>query len=144
MKVVLDANVLLAAYGFGGTCYEVVELCFARHEIIVSDHILSEFQEHLHGKFRAGEQRAQRISDRLRSTVTLVTPAVVNPDACSDPDDLPVLGTLAASGGDCLVTGDRDLLDLRAFKGYPILSPREFLDRQSESASASGPSDQPG
>jgi uncharacterized protein len=130
VKVVLDANVLLAAYGFGGTCYDVVEFCLARHEIILSDHILSEFQEHLHGKFGAGEQRAQRIADRLRSTVTVITPAVVNPDACSDPDDLPVLGTLVAAGGDCLVTGDRDLLDLGAFSGHPILSPRQFLDRQ--------------
>jgi putative PIN family toxin of toxin-antitoxin system len=130
VKVVLDANVLLAAYGFGGTCYDVLELCLARHEIVLSDHILSEFREHLHGKFGADEQWAQQLSDRLRSTVTVVVPAV-EPNACSDPDGLPVLGTLVAASGDCLVTGDRDLLDLGAFSGRPILSPREFLDRQS-------------
>ena len=30
--------------------------------------------------------------------------------------------------GDCIVTGDKDLLVLRQFRGIPIHSPREFAD----------------
>lgn len=130
MKVVLDANVLLAAYGFGGTCFELVELCFARHDLFVSEYILEEFQTHLQGKFHAEKEQASRIVERFRSSVNCVTPIAVSADACPDPDDLPVLGTLIAAEAHCLITGDKALLQMKSFNGHPILSPREFLDCQ--------------
>jgi len=130
MKVVPDANVLLAAYGFGGTCRELIELCLVRHEIVVSEYILEEFLEHLQGKFHAHPDRAREIVDRFRSAVTCVVPARVDADACCDPDDLPILGTLVAAKAHCLITGDKVLLTLKTFNGQPILSPREFLDCQ--------------
>jgi len=34
-----------------------------------------------------------------------------------------------SAAADCLVTGDRDLLDIRQFHGIPILSPRAFHDQ---------------
>ena len=44
-----------------------------------------------------------------------------------DPDDAPVLATLAAAKADVLVTGDGDLLALRG--KYPIDTPAEFVRR---------------
>jgi putative PIN family toxin of toxin-antitoxin system len=130
MKVVPDANVLLAAYGFGGTCRELIELCLTRHEIVVSEHILWEFLKHLQGKFHVHPDQAKEIVEHFRSGVMCVTPAEVKADACSDPNDLPVLGTLIAAKAHCLITGDKVLLNLKLFHGCPILSPREFLDCQ--------------
>ncbi len=46
-----------------------------------------------------------------------------------DPDDDSTLGLLVAAGAEVIVTGDRDLLVLRAFRGIPIVSPRDFLER---------------
>ncbi len=129
MKVVLDANVLLAAYGFGGVCLELVELCLAQHDLVLSEHILIEFHNHLRGTFGVSESQAAAITDRLRAAALCVTPSTVSTDACPDPDDLPVLGTLAAAGADCLVTGDKALLALGSFSGHPVLSPRQFLER---------------
>ena len=59
----------------------------------------------------------------------VVEPSPVAEEAVSDPDDLPVLGTLLAGNADCLVTGDHELLQLKTFQGTPILSPRAFYDR---------------
>jgi predicted nucleic acid-binding protein len=45
---------------------------------------------------------------------------------------LPVCGRPLRSGAkqaDFLVTGDKYLLDIGEFRGIPIVSPREFLDR---------------
>jgi hypothetical protein len=53
----------------------------------------------------------------LRTECELVQPAQVDRDACRDPSDLPVLGTLLAANADCLVTGDTDLLALGEFRG---------------------------
>jgi hypothetical protein len=43
------------------------------------------------------------------------------------PEGTPILATLIASGADVLVSGDRDLLELRG--KYPIQSPAEFVRR---------------
>ncbi len=44
-----------------------------------------------------------------------------------DPKDAPILATLMVSGADVLVSGDRDLLELR--KQHPIQTPAEFVRR---------------
>jgi predicted nucleic acid-binding protein len=46
-----------------------------------------------------------------------------------DPDDHRVLECGWSGSADAVVTGDRDLLQLREFRGILLLSPREFLER---------------
>ncbi len=46
---------------------------------------------------------------------------------CRDPDDDKLLETALAGDATCLVTGDRDLLDMHPFRGVPILNPTSFL-----------------
>lgn len=52
---------------------------------------------------------------------------------CRDPDDDKFLETALAGGADCLITGDRDLLEMSPFTGIPILAPAAFLEMQRES-----------
>jgi putative PIN family toxin of toxin-antitoxin system len=129
VKVVLDANVLLAGFATRGLCEAVLEACVGSHEIIISEPILTEVRRHLSGKFRAPAGRVAAIESLLRENSAMVRPAKVPSGACRDPSDLAVLGTALAGGADCLVTGDRDLLDLGEFRGIRILSPRAFHDR---------------
>jgi len=129
VKVVLDTNVLLAAFATRGLCEAVLAACLASHEIVLSEHILRELHRHLRGKFKMPPRQVDAILAFLRNSVTVVTPAKVTAGACRDQSDLAVMGTALAAGADCLVTGDRDLLDLKKFHGTPILSPRAFHDR---------------
>ena len=46
---------------------------------------------------------------------------------CREPDDDKLLETALAGDATCLVTGDRDLLDMHPFRGVPILDPVTFL-----------------
>ena len=62
-----------------------------------------------------------------RAFCDVVEPADLDFKYPRDPDDIPVLATLIASGADMLVTGDRDLLALR--EQYPIETPAEFVRR---------------
>ena len=129
MKVVLDTNVLLAAFATRGLCEAVLEVCLAGHDIILSDPILKELRRHLRGKLKVPRTQAQAVVAFLREHAAVVVPATVPADACRDRTDLAVLGTALAAEADCLVTGDRDLLDLREFRRTAILSPRAFHDR---------------
>ena len=129
MKVVLDANVIVAAFGFGGICRSVLDVCLDAQDLILSEYLLDEIHEHLQDKLHHTALMADERVALLRGAARIVDPAPVPPHACRDPDDLPVLGTLVAGSADCLVTGDRDLLALQQYDGRPILSPREFWER---------------
>ena len=49
--------------------------------------------------------------------------------SCRDADDDWVLATAVAGQAEVILTGDNDLLKMRAFQGVVIPSPRQFLER---------------
>ena len=59
MRVVLDSNVLVAAFVSRGTCHELVEHCARNHEIIGSETILDEFRRTLLVKLRIPPRQAE-------------------------------------------------------------------------------------
>lgn len=126
MNVVLESNVLVAAFGFGGICRAIIDVCIDSHRLISSEHVLTEVHRHLREKLSHSQTMADDRVSFLREVTNIVSPAPVASDACRDPDDLPIPGTVLAGKGECLVTGDKDLLNLVEFSGCPILSPREF------------------
>lgn len=134
MRVVLDTNVLVAAFGARGLCEALFAACLEGHEIVVSEHILGELRRHLTRAFRMPASQAGEIVAFVRQHSELVEPTRVEKTACRDPDDLPVLGTAVAGRADVLVTGDRDLLELVRHGGIPIVTPRECHERLAGSA----------
>lgn len=128
MRVVLDSNVLIAAFAARGLCESLVEVCLSDHEIIVSEHLLGEVQRNLTVKIKLPVGIIQDIISLLRDRGTLMTPDFVSMDACRDADDIPILGLAQAATADCIVTGDKDLLVLGRFGTIPIYSPRRFAD----------------
>jgi putative PIN family toxin of toxin-antitoxin system len=129
VKVVLDTNVLLAAFATRGLCEAVLTVCLDGHQIILSEPILTEASKNLTSKFKMPAAQVRQIIDFLRENAELVEPQPVPADSCRDPKDLVILGTAAAGGADCLVSGDEDLLILKQFRTIPILSPRAFYDK---------------
>ncbi|RME91018.1 MAG: putative toxin-antitoxin system toxin component, PIN family [Verrucomicrobia bacterium] len=128
MRVVLDANVLVAAFAARGLCAAVFETCLAGHELILSEALLAETRRSLRDKLKLPAGLADEVMRLLRENSRLVAPAPVSPEVCRDPDDLHVLGLAEAAQADCLVTGDQDLLVLGRHKGCLILSPRQFAE----------------
>ena len=131
MKVVRDTNVLPSAIFLPRVCEVLYDRCIVLDtvEIVLSEYILGEFQEHAAGKFKAPPDRARAAVAAVRDPCVVVEPISVPHDACSDPDDLRVLGTALAGQANCLVTGDRALQDLGTYPSVAILSPCAFYDR---------------
>lgn len=129
MRVVLDTNVLLAAFGTRGLCEALFAACLERHELVASEHILGELREHLGRVFRISPRQTEVIVAFVRERCEVVTPASVKDRACRDPDDLPILGTAVAGRADLLVTGDKDLLQVAEYEGIPIVTPRQCYER---------------
>jgi putative PIN family toxin of toxin-antitoxin system len=137
MKVVLDSNVLIAAFAARGLCETLFELCLEKHEIAASVPLLEEVREKLATKIRLPGETIGEILVFLERHTSIVVPDNVPSDACPDPDDLMVLGTAKAARAAYLVTGDRGLLALESYEGIVIATPREFWESESRSSNGS-------
>ncbi len=126
MKVLLDTNVLIAAFVSHGSCHELLEHCFLDHEILTTNHLLKELKETLSHNLRFSRNDVREVLRVLRWMVSVVDPQPLAVPVCRDADDDHVLA--AAVGGEvaCIVTGDKDLLTLEEYRGIPILSPDRF------------------
>lgn len=130
MRIVLDTNVLIAASISHGVCHQLLEYCVVEHSVVVSDFILLEFRQKLLTKFGRSASVVDRLIETLCSQIEVVDPEVVVGAVERDPDDDNVIGTALAGRCSLIITGDRDLLDIKRIGEIVILSPREFLDTQ--------------
>jgi putative PIN family toxin of toxin-antitoxin system len=127
--VVLDSSVLIAAQvSRAGVCAEVYEEILARHELVISQHILDEVRRNLGRKFLFPDVLVEQAISSMLRAARLVQPADVAADACRDPDDLPILGTAIAGSATLLITVDNDLLDLVTFGETEIIKPGRFWE----------------
>ncbi len=134
MKVVLDANVLIAAFAVRGLCEPLWDFCLEKQEIVASAPLLQEVSDKLATKIKLPHETVEEIISFLERHTSNVQPGDVPADACRDPDDLMVLGTAKAAGASYLVTGDRDLLTLDSYGEILIVTPRQFWEAHSKAS----------
>lgn len=132
MRVVLDTNVLIAAFITRGACSTLLEHCFHRHELITSDFILNEFRDKLIQKFNFNKQDVEEAVRLLQSKMEMVIPSQLEVAACRDPDDDQILGTALAGNAACIVTGDKDLLIIKQFHQIDVLHPSKFAEFEAQ------------
>jgi len=126
MKVILDSNVIVAAFSSRGLCQSLFELCLDRFDIIVSDHILSEIFKILHKKFKMPREKVEAIIDYLNEFCECVDYKKLENAVCRDKDDDEILALGQCIRVDYIITGGQDLLVLKSFNSIPIVQPREF------------------
>jgi len=129
MRIVLDANVVVAAFASHGLCETLFEYCLDSHHILLSESLIVEIQSNLIRKIKLPVQLSGQIASLLRENGTFLEPHPLPRDASRDPDDVAVLGLAVAGEADFLVTGDEDLLVLKRFRAARIVDPREFSAR---------------
>ena len=128
MKALFDTNVLLAAFLTEGVCEKLLTRARKRHfDLITCPFILHEFDRILVRKFSATKQEKEAalalIAEAAKETVN---PSEAPAGACRDKDDDSVLACAVEAAAEYLVTGDKDLLHMKMFKGIRIVTPREF------------------
>jgi len=126
VKIVLDANVVIAAFATRGLCESILELCLHSHDLVLCEDLLDEILRNLKQKINLPEVIVKDIGKLLRENARIVSPIPLAADICRDPDDVKILGLAISAHADCIVTGDKDLLILEKFQGIPILTPRSF------------------
>lgn len=129
MKVALDTNVLVSAVATRGLCADIFNLVLAEHQLIVGVTVLAELKKVLRQKMRVPGQVVQELDGLLRREATVAGKAKALPLRIRDKSDVPVLAEIVAAGADMLVTGDRDLLKIKARLPVRIVTPRGFWEQ---------------
>ena len=72
---------------------------------------------------------------RYLNVAIVVQPETVPPIVLTDPDDDHVLACALTGNVELIVSGDHDLLSLETFRGIPIVTPAEAVNRIAQSPS---------
>jgi putative PIN family toxin of toxin-antitoxin system len=133
MRIVLDTNVWISAWFWGGIPSQILILCQEQRVMIfASPALLQEFEKTLsrpkfQKRIKSLNSTVSDVVNKTRELITLCSTISVNVPELRDRDDLIILGTAQASQAEVIITGDRDLLVLKSFNGVPILTPQDFL-----------------
>lgn len=128
MIILLDINVLIAAFIARGFCSELLEHCIRQHNLVTSDFIINEFRDKLSSKLKYDSQEIDQATELLFSRMRVVLPRSLEENVCRDPDDDNVLAAAIEGKCDCIITGDKDLIILKQYRGVDRLSPSDFRE----------------
>lgn len=133
MRAVLDTNVIISATLIQGGNEDQILRAWERgaFELVLSPQILDKmaralFYERLR-KFRwMSEEEILTLLQSLAGESLLVS-GKASVRASRDPEDDKFLAAAVEALADYVVSGDKDLLDLKAYKGARIITPAQFL-----------------
>lgn len=128
LRVVLDTNVLVSSLIFGGKPQQTENLILEKKIVgITSPMLLAEFTDVLAKRFSFNESRLRQAEKKIKKNFVIVKPRATIKILKDDADNR-VLE--AAVEGDCrfIITGDKELLDLKSFKGIKIITSSRFLE----------------
>jgi len=130
MRVFLDTNVVASATATRGLCADVLRTVIEFHELVVSDHLVEELRRVLKDKFGATPDLIADVVWLLRQDTIASDSTPIHDLPLSDPADVAIVSSALNGAADMLVTGDKEMLDLRRVGSLEILTPRQFWDKE--------------
>ena len=127
MRIMLDTNVLISAFVFGGKVREtLIKLFETNCEIYVSEYVDDEFKRILEDNWAARAEKIYALYRSMDFVFCSSTSEILG--HLRDEKDIPVLSDAIYHGADILLTGDKDFLDSN-IKIPKIVSPSELLEK---------------
>jgi len=128
-RVVLDSNVIISAFLFGGQPGQVLRRVIGGSVLgFTSLPILDEVRGVLlRPEFGLSPEQVLALIEELHALCRVVATEIKVHDIRCDPDDNRILECALAAGADVIVSGDAHLLHLSTWNTIRILSPAQFL-----------------
>ncbi len=131
MRVVLDTNVFVSGIHWKGSSELILRKWFlGRFELVSSVPIVDELVATLKSfKIPLPAEDILWWESLILSKSSIVSPSERIDAVKRDPDDNKFIETAQEGKADFIVSQDRHLLDIVAYKNIKIISPKEFLNR---------------
>jgi putative PIN family toxin of toxin-antitoxin system len=128
VRIVLDTNVLIAAFATRGLCEDVLRTILAKHKLVASKFILDELERVLCDKLKMPVAKVRAVTTLIRQSASMVEPEIPATCPADDPDDRWIVATAIYGEAQVLVSGGRDLKNPPKDLSLEILTPREFWE----------------
>ena len=135
IRIVIDTNIHISGFGFGGKIAQLIGYCYASDEIEVylSNNLILEIKQKFLGgrleKIKKDGFSIEKVNEYLETLEirSIFMETTTHFKICRDPNDNMILDLAFASKADFIITGDEDLLTLNPFKATRIVKPSEFM-----------------
>ena len=130
MRVIFDTNVFVAAFAAQGLCSKLLERA-NKHDFVlyISPFIIDELKRVLETKISLSTIEIEEAISLIAEVAKVINPektGIKVEKVCRDKDDDNILACVLAVNAHYLVTGDKDLLELKKYKKTKIIPPRTF------------------
>jgi len=130
MKVVIDSNIFISSFFWGGHPREVFErIVNGLDELFIADEILNEIVTVMSSnKFAANGSEIEsyiRIIEKYSKKLILKN---ISKSISRDKDDDTIIQCGLDGNVDFIITGDKDLLVIREYGNIKIINPKDYLE----------------
>ena len=127
MRVVFDTNIFISALVFpGGQAEKAIQKIIERDTLLISKAIINEVLLVLSRKFSSDPEELSRFAVHLAELGEMVRPAK-KVSVFQDEADNRIIECALSGTADVIVTGDKEMLTLKEYRGTRIISLREYL-----------------
>ena len=129
IRVVLDTNILISSIFWKGSCQKIIDFAVAgKIKSLTCAEILEEIESVLSDDFP--DVPYTKIDEIIRDVLSyseIVTTEELLITGLRDIKDTKIIACALGGKADYIITGDKDLLTIKAYEGIPIVNPSEFL-----------------
>lgn len=128
MRVVFDTNIFISALVIPESLAEkaILKIIEGGDILVISKDIINEVLSVLSSKFSRDKEALSHVAVMLSELGELVNPIKKIKVFKDDPDNR-ILECAIHGKADVLVTGDKEMLQLREYKGIKIISLKEYI-----------------
>lgn len=134
--VVIDANIILsAAISKNGLPNQLLDVFFSERpfELVASPAIIAEWYQCVSRKSiqkaaNTSETQLQSFIASIIASSMIVEDSTTAQGLCRDPKDDMYISAALDADASCIITGDKDLLDLAAIESVSVVTPRQFYN----------------
>jgi len=129
MRMVFDTNIFISAYVIPGSLAEkaILKMIEGEDSLLISKDIIHEVLSVLSSKFGRDREALSHVAVTLSGLAELVKPGGRVKIFMDEPDNR-ILECAIYGEANLLVTGDKEILQRREYKGVKIISLKEYLE----------------
>ena len=130
MKLVLDTNIYISAFYWGGNSQKVINrIIEGIDELFITDQIINEISDVMaRPKFKTEKEIIVGYINTIKNSSKKINIEGKITDICRDKNDDDKIECAVTSEADFLLTGDNDLLVIKNYNNIRILTQKEYLD----------------
>ena len=134
MKIVLDTNIFISSFFWGGNPRKIVQrIIDGKDELFICKEILQEIASVMaRPKFNVSNESVMRFIHSIEDIANHIVLSGIVQQVCRDSEDDKILECALLANADYIITGDTDLLIFEEFRGVKIITANEYVNNRRE------------